>query len=84
MIVFQNFMKLQIIFFWKLVDVGLGVDISFEQFLIDLNVNEKTYIFALWSTFQKPTLFFKSRVNDTQTNVFNIHTTPIWEGNTYV
>jgi hypothetical protein len=40
-------MKLQIIFKKKLVDMGLGVDISFEQFLIDLNVNEKNYIFAL-------------------------------------
>jgi hypothetical protein len=29
------------------VDMGLGVDISFEQFLIDLNVNEENYIFAL-------------------------------------
>ncbi len=40
-------MKLQIIFFKKLVDMGLSVDISFEQFLIDFNVNEKNYIFAL-------------------------------------
>jgi hypothetical protein len=64
--------------------MGLSVDISFEQFLIDLNVNEKNYIFALWFIFQKQTLFLKSRVKITQSNVFNIHATPIWEGNTYV
>jgi hypothetical protein len=64
--------------------MGLGVNISFEQFLMDLNVNEKKYIFALWSTFQKPTLFFKHRINDIWTNVFNIHATPIWEANTDV
>jgi len=80
-IVFQNFMKLQIIFKKKLVDMGLGVDISFEQFLIDLNVNEKNYIFALWSIFKKPTLFLKRKVNDIPTNSFNIHATPIWEAN---
>jgi hypothetical protein len=64
--------------------MGLGVDISFEHFFIDLNVNEKKYIFALWSTFQKPTLFFKRKVNDIRTNVFNIHATPIWEAITNV
>jgi hypothetical protein len=64
--------------------MGLGVNISFEQFLIDLNVNEESYICALWSTFQKPTLFLKRKVNDIQTNVFNTHATPIWEANIYV
>jgi hypothetical protein len=28
--------------------MGLGVDISFENFLIDLNVNEKNYILQIY------------------------------------
>jgi hypothetical protein len=40
-------MKLQIIYFKKIVDMELGVDISFAQFFIYLNVNEENYIFAL-------------------------------------
>jgi hypothetical protein len=64
--------------------MGLGVDIYFAQFLIDLNVNEKNYIFALWSTFLKPSLFLKRKVNDIWKNVFNIHAAPIWEANIYV
>ncbi len=66
----------------KLVDMGLGVDISFEKFLIDLNVNEENYIFAnLRSIVRKPTLFLKHKVNDIRTNVFSIHVRPIWEAN---
>ncbi len=45
----------------KLVDIRLGVDIYFEIFLMDLYVNEENYIFALWSTLQKPTLFLKRK-----------------------
>ncbi len=48
---------------------------------MDLYVNEENYIFALWSTLQKPTLFLKHKVNDIQTNVFNIHERSIWEAN---
>ncbi len=45
--------------------MGLGVDISFEKFLIDLNVNEENYFFAnLRSIVQKSTLFLKRKVND--------------------
>jgi len=62
--------------------MGLGVDISFEKFLIDLNVNEENYFFAnLRSIVQKSTLFLKRKVNDMWTNVFNIHVRPIWGAN---
>jgi hypothetical protein len=49
--------------------MGSSVDIYVENFLINLNVNKDNYIFALPSTFQKPTLFLKCKVNDIQTNV---------------
>jgi hypothetical protein len=65
--------------------MGLGVDIPFQNFLIDLNVNEENHIFAnLRSNVQKPTLFLKCKVNDISTNVFNIHVRPIWKANTNV
>jgi hypothetical protein len=61
--------------------MGWGVDISFEKFLINLNVNEENYIFALPSTLWKPTLFLKCKVNNIQTNVFSIHERFMWEAN---
>jgi hypothetical protein len=65
--------------------MGLGVDISFEKFLIYLNVNEENHIFAnLRSIVRKPTLFLKHKVNNIRTNVFSIHVRPICEANTYV
>jgi len=41
-ICFQNFQKL--------VDMGLGLEISFHQFLLNLLLNEKTYLVALQCT----------------------------------
>jgi hypothetical protein len=64
--------------------MGLNIYISFEIFLIDLNVNEENYICALRSTLWKPTLFSKHKVNDIQIMVFNIHARPMWEVNTDV
>jgi hypothetical protein len=43
--------------FFKIIDMGLNVYISFEYFFIDLNMNEENYIFALCSTLRKPTFF---------------------------
>jgi len=34
----------------KLINMGLGEDISFEQFLLDLKINEETYIFLDYIT----------------------------------
>jgi hypothetical protein len=33
--------------FQKLVDMGLGLEISFHQFLLNLFLNEKTYLLSL-------------------------------------
>ncbi len=74
-IAFQNFKKL--------VDMILGLEISFDQFLLDLHLNEQTYILALQCMIQKPTLFLKHKPNDIQTNAFNIHAKPLWKTNTY-
>jgi len=37
--------------------MGLGEDISLEQFLLDFKIDEKSYILGLCYTIQKPTLF---------------------------
>jgi hypothetical protein len=71
---FQNFQKF--------VDMGLGLEISFHQFLLNLLLNEKTYLLALQCTIQTPTLFLKCKPNDIQTNAFNIHVRPLREANT--
>jgi hypothetical protein len=34
----------------KLMDMGLGEDISFEHFLLDLKIDEETYIFLDYIT----------------------------------
>jgi hypothetical protein len=83
MIVFQNFMKLQIMFL-KTCWYGIRCRFVFEKLLINLHINEENYIFALWSTIWKPILFLKCKVNDIQTNVFNIHARPMWEMNVNV
>jgi hypothetical protein len=60
----------------------LGLEISFDQFLLDLHLNEQTYILALQCMIRKPTLFLKHKPNDIQTNAFNIHAKPLWKTNT--
>jgi hypothetical protein len=45
-IICQTMMKL-IFKFKKLIDMGLSENISFEQFLLDLKIDEKTYLFGL-------------------------------------
>jgi len=61
--------------------MGLGEDISLEQFLLDFKIDEKSYILGLCYTIQKPTLFFKQKPNDICTNVFGIHAKPLWGAN---
>jgi hypothetical protein len=59
----------------------LGLEISFDQFLVELQIDEIIYLLTLQCTLQKPTLFFKQKPNDIPTNVFSIHIGPLWEAN---
>jgi hypothetical protein len=59
----------------------LSVEISFDQFLSNLQLDKKTYLFALQSTMWNLTLVLKCKPNDIWTNVFNIHVGPLWEAN---
>jgi hypothetical protein len=61
--------------------MGLGEDISFQQFLLDLKIDEKTCILRLHYIIKEPTLFLKQKPNDICTNVFGIHIRPLWGAN---
>jgi len=39
------------------IDRGLGEDMSFEQFLLNWQIDEESYILGLWYIIQKPTYF---------------------------
>jgi hypothetical protein len=61
--------------------MGLGLEISFDQFFLELQLNEETYLLALQCTRRKSTLFLKHKPNHIQTMFFSIHVGPLWEAN---
>jgi hypothetical protein len=61
--------------------MGLGMEISFHEFLLELQINENTYLLALQCTLQKQTLFLKCKLYDICTNIFNIHARLLCEAN---
>jgi hypothetical protein len=65
----------------KLIDMGLGEYIPFEHFLLNLQIEEETYILGLKYAIKKPTSFLKCKPNDICTNVFGIYVGPLWEAN---
>jgi hypothetical protein len=67
--------------FNKLVSMGTCLDITIDEFLAKLQIDEIIYMIALQCILCKPTLFFKHKPNDICTNVFNIHGGPLWEAN---
>jgi hypothetical protein len=62
--------------------MGLGEGIFFEQFLLDLKIDEETYFFGLCYTIQKPISFFKQKPSDVCTNVLGMHAKFMWGANT--
>jgi hypothetical protein len=79
----QNLFQIIIQIFEKLIDMGLGHENSFNEFISNLQMNKDIYL-ALWCTLQKPTLFLKRKPCDIHTNSFSIHVArPLWEANTY-
>jgi hypothetical protein len=41
----------------KLINMGLGIEISFHEFLLELQIGKNTYLLALQCTLWKPILF---------------------------
>ncbi len=70
--------------FNKLVDTGLNLEISFDKFIVELQIDETIYLFALCCTLCKLTLFFEHKLCDISTNVFSIHVRPLWQAYTNV
>jgi len=68
--------------FNKLVSLGTCLNITIDEFLANLHIDEITYMIALQSTLCKPTLFLKHKPNDICRNVFNIHGKILWDANT--
>ncbi|KAJ7532202.1 hypothetical protein O6H91_14G076700 [Diphasiastrum complanatum] len=62
--------------------MGLGMDMSFDEFLTMLQLNEQTYLHAIRSTIQQTTLFLKCEPRDIRTNNFNQTLARLWQANT--
>jgi hypothetical protein len=60
----------------------MGVDISFEDFINQLNLNFATYIEFLCNRLTKPILFLKRHMKDIKTSAYEIKATTLWEANT--
>ncbi len=65
-----NHGEINIHIYKKIVDMGLNEDITFQQFLLNLKIDEKTYILRLCYTIIRPILFLKWKPKDIHTNVF--------------
>lgn len=48
-----------------------GEDITFDQFLINLNVTEWNYYLAIQSSLSSPTIFLKRKPNELRVNNYN-------------
>ncbi len=60
----------------------MGVNISFENFLLMLNLDLSPYIIdSLCYKLTKPTLFLKREMKENRTNVYAIKVAPLWEVN---
>ncbi len=59
----------------------MGVDISFEDFINQLNLNFAIYINSLCNRLTKPTFFLKRHVKDIRTNAYAIKVATLWEVN---
>jgi len=67
--------------FETLNNMQMGVDISFEDFLNQLNLDFPTYIDSSCNKLTKPTFFSKKHMKDIRTNAYAIKATTLWEAN---
>ncbi len=62
-------------------NMQMGVNISFENFLNQLNLDFPSYIDSLCNKLINPPLFFKKHVKDIRTNAYAIKVISLWEVN---
>jgi len=67
--------------FETLNNMQMGVDISFEDFLNQLNLDFATYIDSLCNLLTKPILLLKKHMKNIKTNVYAIKVVALWEAN---
>ena len=58
-----------------------GEDITFEQLLLNLNVSEETYLLAIRSSLNSPTIFLKRQPNELRINNYNGSCLSAWRAN---
>ena len=58
-----------------------NTDLTFEQFLIQLEMNLEDYLLAIRSSIQRPKVFFKRSVSDVRINNYNTVLITCWEAN---
>ena len=56
-------------------------DITFDQLLSDLEVPEETYILAIRSSLNSPTIFLKRKPNELRVNNYNAACLSAWRAN---
>jgi hypothetical protein len=67
--------------FETLNNMQMGVDISFEDFLNQFNLDFATYIDSLCNLLTKPILLLKKHMKNIKTNVYAIKVVALWEVN---
>lgn len=61
-----------------------GEDITFDQLLLNLNVSEETYLLAIRSSLNSPTIFFKQQPNESKVNNSKSSSLSAWRANTEI
>lgn len=56
-------------------------EISFEEILMELNMNEETYISAIRSSLKRPQVFLKRKSNEMNVNGYNKDILHLFESN---
>ena len=65
----------------KLNDMKEGEDITFDQLLLNLKVSEETYLLAIRSSLNSPTIFLKQQPNELRVNNYNSSCLSAWRAN---
>ena len=65
----------------KLNDLNEGKDITFDELLQELDVSERQYILAIWSSLNSPTIFLKRSPNELRINNYNPTCLRAWRAN---
>jgi hypothetical protein len=62
-------------------DLGMGAEITMDEFLFSLNMNQEDYILAIRSSVSEPKIFFNRQPDAVRVNAFSPHILAAWEAN---